>query len=135
MKWFDAERGYGFIAPAGGGNDIFVHVSALERSGLTLNEGQAVVVDVVEGRKGLEATRVRLAWLVPWGASPPATAILTQVGNLATDGPPAALEGGRSKIDVSKCSTAVIFGPLPEGQLKPLPPERPFWLVAERNPS
>jgi CspA family cold shock protein len=61
VKWFNAERGYGFIAPDGGGRDIFVHVSALERSGLAaLNEGQPVVVDVVEGPKGLEAARVRL---------------------------------------------------------------------------
>jgi CspA family cold shock protein len=61
VKWFNIERGYGFIAPDGGGNDIFVHVSALERSGIAgLSEGQSVIVDVVEGRKGLEATRVRL---------------------------------------------------------------------------
>ena len=60
MKWFNAERGYGFIA-LDGSKDVFVHVSALERSGLTgLGEGQHVIVDVVEGRKGLEATRVRL---------------------------------------------------------------------------
>ena len=61
MKWFNAERGYGFIARDSGGQDVFVHVSALERSGLTsLGEGQPVIVDVVEGRKGLEAARVRL---------------------------------------------------------------------------
>ena len=61
MKWFNAERGYGFIARDSGGQDVFVHVSALERSGLTsLGEGQPVIVDVVEGRKGLEATRIRL---------------------------------------------------------------------------
>ena len=61
VKWFDAERGYGFIARDSGGQDVFVHVSALERSGLTsLGEGQPVIVDVVEGRKGLEAARVRL---------------------------------------------------------------------------
>ena len=61
VKWFNAERGYGFIAPNGGGKDVFVHVSALERSGIEgLSEGQAVVVDVVEGRKGPEAARVRL---------------------------------------------------------------------------
>jgi CspA family cold shock protein len=61
VKWFNAERGYGFIALDSGGKDVFVHISALERSGLTsLSEGQQVVVDVVEGRKGLEATRVRL---------------------------------------------------------------------------
>jgi CspA family cold shock protein len=61
VKWFNAERGYGFIA-LDGSSDVFVHVSALERSGLTgLGEGQPVIVDVVEGRKGLEAARVRLA--------------------------------------------------------------------------
>ena len=61
MKWFDADRGYGFIAPNGGGKDVFVHISALDRSGIAaLTEGQTVVVDVIEGRKGPEATRVRL---------------------------------------------------------------------------
>ena len=61
VKWFNSERGYGFIALANGGNDVFVHVSALERSGLVgLAEGQSVVVDVVEGRKGPEAARVRV---------------------------------------------------------------------------
>jgi CspA family cold shock protein len=61
VKWFNAERGYGFIARNGGGEDVFVHISALERSGYTsLAEGQPVIVDVVEGRKGLEAARV--AW-------------------------------------------------------------------------
>jgi CspA family cold shock protein len=61
VKWFNAERGYGFIALANGGKDVFVHVSALEKSGLTgLSEGRQVVIDVVEGRKGPEAARVRL---------------------------------------------------------------------------
>ena len=61
VKWFDADRGYGFIAPNGGGKDVFVHISALDRSGIAaLTEGQTVVVDVIEGRKGPEATRVRL---------------------------------------------------------------------------
>jgi len=61
VKWFNPDRGYGFIAPNGGGKDVFVHVSALERSGIEgLSEGQTVVVDVVEGRKGPEAARVRL---------------------------------------------------------------------------
>src|SRR6266853_2598770 len=54
VKWFNAERGYGFIALDGGERDAFVHISALERSRLTsLGEGQPVIVDVVEGRKGL----------------------------------------------------------------------------------
>jgi cold shock protein len=61
VKWFNAQRGYGFVTPDNGGKDIFIHVSALERSGLeSLTEGQRVVVDVVEGQKGPEATRVRL---------------------------------------------------------------------------
>jgi cold shock protein len=62
VKWFNAQRGYGFIAPNSGGKDVFVHISALERSGVAaLSEGQSVVIDVVEGRKGPEATRVRLS--------------------------------------------------------------------------
>jgi cold shock protein len=62
VKWFNIEKGFGFIARDTGGKDVFVHISALERSGLTaLNEGQHLTVDVVEGRKGLEASRIRLA--------------------------------------------------------------------------
>ena len=61
VKWFDTEKGFGFIARDDGGKDVFVHISALERSGLTgLGERQRVVAEIVEGRKGLEAARVRL---------------------------------------------------------------------------
>jgi cold shock protein len=61
VKWFNTGKGFGFIACDDGGKDVFVHVSAFERSGQTsLSEGDRVVVDVVEGRKGLEAPRVRL---------------------------------------------------------------------------
>jgi cold shock protein len=61
VKWFNVEKGFGFIARDRGGKDVFVHISALERSGLTaLNEGQRVTVDIAEGRKGLEAATVRL---------------------------------------------------------------------------
>ena len=62
VKWFNAEKGYGFIALNSGGKDVFVHISALDRSGIAaLSEGQTVVVDIVEGRKGPEAAKVRLS--------------------------------------------------------------------------
>ena len=61
VKWFNAEKGFGFIICDSGGKDVFVHISALERSGLAaLNQGERVTFDVVEGRKGLEGARVRL---------------------------------------------------------------------------
>ena len=61
VKWFEPDKGYGFISPDGGGKDVFIHVTALRRSGLTgLDPGQRVRVDVVEGKKGLEADRVTL---------------------------------------------------------------------------
>jgi CspA family cold shock protein len=61
VKWFEAEKGYGFISPDGGGKDIFIHVTALRRSGVAaLAPGQRVSVEAVEGRKGLEADRITL---------------------------------------------------------------------------
>jgi CspA family cold shock protein len=62
VKWFNAQKGFGFIVRDDGGKDAFVHASVLERSGVsTLNEGQRVLIDIAEGRKGPEAVRVRLA--------------------------------------------------------------------------
>ena len=53
VRWFNTQRGYGFIHPDGGGGDVFVHVSAVERSGLSqLLEGQKVSFDVETGVDG-----------------------------------------------------------------------------------
>jgi CspA family cold shock protein len=61
VKWFEAEKGYGFISPDGGGKDVFIHITALRRSGVNaLGPGQRVRVDVVEGKKGLEADHITL---------------------------------------------------------------------------
>ena len=61
VKWYNAMKGFGFIASDRGGKDIFVHASALERAGIEgLMEGQRVAVDVIDGRKGPEAAGVRL---------------------------------------------------------------------------
>lgn len=52
VKWFNSQKGYGFIQPDDGSKDVFVHISAVERAGLnTLNEGQKVSFDVVTDRK------------------------------------------------------------------------------------
>ena len=52
VKWFNSQKGFGFIQPEGGGGDVFVHISAVERAGMsTLNEGQKVSFEVVADRR------------------------------------------------------------------------------------
>ena len=53
VKWFNATKGYGFIEPADGSKDVFVHISAVEQAGLPgLSEGQTISYEVVPGRNG-----------------------------------------------------------------------------------
>ena len=59
VKWFNAEKGYGFIAQDGGGADVFVHYSAIAADGYrSLEEGQAVEFEIKNGDKGLHAANV-----------------------------------------------------------------------------
>jgi CspA family cold shock protein len=60
VKWFNAEKGYGFITPDGGGADLFAHFSAIQSSGYrSLEENQKVEFDVVQGQKGPQADNIR----------------------------------------------------------------------------
>jgi cold shock protein len=60
VKWYNATKGFGFVAPSEGGKDVFVHASALQRAGvMQLSEGQTIWMDVVQGAKGPEAASIR----------------------------------------------------------------------------
>jgi CspA family cold shock protein len=61
VKWFNSMKGYGFIQPQGGGGDVFVHISAVEKAGLsTLNEGQVVEYEVVSNRGKSSAENLKV---------------------------------------------------------------------------
>ena len=60
VKWFNDSKGFGFITPADGGKDLFVHFSAIQEQGFkTLREGQRVSFDVTAGSKGPQASNIR----------------------------------------------------------------------------
>jgi cold shock protein len=60
VKWFNPDKGYGFITPESGGEDLFVHFSAIQTQGFkTLEEGQRVSFQVTEGQKGPQASDVQ----------------------------------------------------------------------------
>jgi CspA family cold shock protein len=62
VKWFNAQKGYGFIQPADGGKDVFVHISAVERAGIgSLNEGQKVKYEIARDRGKEAAANLALA--------------------------------------------------------------------------
>ena len=59
VKWFNDAKGFGFITPAQGGEDLFAHFSAIQGTGFkTLKEGQQVTFDVTTGQKGLQASNI-----------------------------------------------------------------------------
>ncbi len=62
VKWFNAQKGFGFIQPEGGGKDVFVHITAVQAAGLNgLDEGQKVTFEVVRDRGKEAAANLRLA--------------------------------------------------------------------------
>jgi CspA family cold shock protein len=62
VKWFNDAKGFGFITPDGGGDDLFAHFSAIQSNGFkTLKEGQRVTFDTVTGPKGQQASNIRAA--------------------------------------------------------------------------
>ena len=62
VKWFNAQKGYGFIQPSDGGRDVFVHISAVERAGMsTLNEGQKINYELVTEKGKTSAANLTVA--------------------------------------------------------------------------
>ena len=71
VKWFNSQKGYGFIQPQSGGKDVFVHISAVERAGLSgLNEGQVVEYEEVSDKGKTSAENLKVQRWPAWHASP-----------------------------------------------------------------
>ena len=74
VKWFNNAKGYGFISPDGGGTDVFAHFSAIDMDGYkTLKQGQKVEFDLIDGPRGLQATKIILGEVTSASAEQPAT--------------------------------------------------------------
>lgn len=62
VKWFNDQKGFGFISPNDGGDDLFAHFSEIQADGFkSLQDGQKVTFEVTQGKKGLQASNIRLA--------------------------------------------------------------------------
>jgi len=86
VKWFNNAKGFGFILPENGGEDLFAHYSSIEMEGYkTLKAGQAVEFEVVKGDKGMHATHIRVAGSANQESSTPAAENSAKKKTFATE--------------------------------------------------